>query len=176
MGYSWIKIFISEGNDFLNPFRNFATKNTFHVGQQCSLLCFTWCVYACVLSHVQLSVTPWTTAHQAPLSMGFSRPECWRGLPCLPAGILPTPGIELVSPVSPALQVDSLPQGVPKERETSMLFAITQGKIWFSLPWTRYIQEQSSILGATHKKNTLKLELDCQTYYLPYNGSPYEAR
>ena len=39
-----------------------------------------------------------------------------------------------------------------------MLFAVTQGKIWSSLPWTRYIPVQSSILGATHKKNTLKLE------------------
>ena len=32
-------------------------------------------------SHVQLSVTPWTMAHQAPLSMGFSRQEYWSGLP-----------------------------------------------------------------------------------------------
>ena len=32
-------------------------------------------------SHVQLFVTPWTVAHQAPLSMGFSRQEHWSGLP-----------------------------------------------------------------------------------------------
>ena len=33
------------------------------------------------LSHVQLSVTPWTAAYQAPLSMGFSRQEYWNGVP-----------------------------------------------------------------------------------------------
>ena len=50
--------------------------------------------------------TPWTVAFQAPLSMGFSRQEFWSGLPCLPPGDLPDPGIE---PRSPALQADSLP-------------------------------------------------------------------
>ena len=33
------------------------------------------------LSHVRLFVTPWTTVHQAPPSMGFSRQEYWNGLP-----------------------------------------------------------------------------------------------
>ena len=45
-------------------------------------------------------------AHQAPLSMGFSRQEYWNGLPNPPPGDLPNPGIK---PVSPALQVGSLP-------------------------------------------------------------------
>jgi len=40
--------------------------------------------------------------------MGFSRQEYWSGLPCPPPGNLPNPGIEPVSPLSPALQVDSL--------------------------------------------------------------------
>ena len=35
---------------------------------------------------------PWTVAHQAPLSMGFSRQEYWSGLPCPPPGIFPTQG------------------------------------------------------------------------------------
>ena len=39
-----------------------------------------------LLSHVQLFVTLWTIACQAPLSMGFSRQEYWRGLPCPPLG------------------------------------------------------------------------------------------
>ena len=47
--------------------------------------------------------TPWTAAHQARLSMGFSRQEYWSGLPCPPPGDLPNPGIEPTSPVSPAL-------------------------------------------------------------------------
>ena len=62
-----------------------------------------------VTSVVSNSVTLWIVAHQAPLSMGFSRHESWSELPCLPPGDLPDPGIEPESPVSPALQVDSFP-------------------------------------------------------------------
>ena len=54
-------------------------------------------MYACVLScflGVQLFATLWTVAHQAPLSMGFSRQEYWSGLPCPPPGDLPDPGIK----------------------------------------------------------------------------------
>ena len=54
-------------------------------------------------SRVQLSVTPRTVAHQAPLPMTFSRREYWRGLPRPPPGDLPAPGIEPVSLVSPGI-------------------------------------------------------------------------
>ena len=47
-------------------------------------------------------------AHQAPLSMGFSRQEYWSGSPCPPPGDLPHPEIEPASPASPTLQADSL--------------------------------------------------------------------
>ena len=60
-----------------------------------------WYVLSC-FSHVQLFVTLWTVACQAPLSMGFSRREHWSGLPCPPPGDLPGPGIEPKSPVFPA--------------------------------------------------------------------------
>ena len=66
-----------------------------------------------LLSRVQLFATPWTVAHQAPLSVGFSRQEYWSRLPCPSPGDLPNPGIE---PRSPTLQVDSLssePPGKP---------------------------------------------------------------
>ena len=53
-----------------------------------------------LLSRVQLFATQWTVAHQAPLSMGFSRQEYWSGLPFPPPGELPYPGTE---PMSPAL-------------------------------------------------------------------------
>ena len=56
-------------------------------------------------SRAQLCATPWTVARQAPLSMGLSRQEYWRGLPFPSPGDLPNPGIE---PGSPALQADSL--------------------------------------------------------------------
>ena len=66
----------------------------------------------CILSHfsyVRLVCNPWTVACQAPLSMGFSKQEYWRGLPCLPPGDLPIPGIKPASPASPTLQEDSSP-------------------------------------------------------------------
>ena len=50
-----------------------------------------------------LSTCFWTIAHQAPLSMGFSRQEHWRGLPCPPPGDLPDPGVQPASLTSPAL-------------------------------------------------------------------------
>ena len=49
-------------------------------------------------------MTPWTVAHQVPLSMEFSRQEYWSGLPFPSPGDLPDPGIE---PGSPTLQADS---------------------------------------------------------------------
>ena len=63
-----------------------------------------------LLSCVRLFATPWTEAHQAPLSMGFSRHKYWSGLPCPPPGNFPIPGIELRSPT---LQADSLPSEPP---------------------------------------------------------------
>ena len=50
--------------------------------------------------------TLWTGAHQTPLSMGFPRQEYWSGLPFPSPRDIPDSGME---PVSPALQVDSLP-------------------------------------------------------------------
>ena len=55
------------------------------------------------LSCVPFCVTLWTVAPQAPLSMGFSRQEYWSGLPCLPPGDLPDPGITPMSLMSLAL-------------------------------------------------------------------------
>ena len=58
---------------------------------------------AILQSGAWLFATPWTLAHQAPLSIGFSRQEYWSGLPFPSSGDLPHPGIELASPASPAL-------------------------------------------------------------------------
>ena len=59
------------------------------------------------------SATLYTVAHQAPLSMGFSRQEYWSGLPCPSLGDLPNPEIKPRSPASSALQVDSLHTETP---------------------------------------------------------------
>ena len=59
------------------------------------------CVHS--LSHVPLFATSQTVAHQAPLSMGFSRQDYWSGVPFPTPGALPHPGIEPRSLVFPAL-------------------------------------------------------------------------
>ena len=61
------------------------------------------CVCVCV-ELLQLCLTPWTVAHQAPLPMGFSRQEYWSRLPCPPPGDLPKPGTEPACFTSPALK------------------------------------------------------------------------
>ena len=68
------------------------------------------CVSCSIMSD---SVTPWTVAHQTPLSMGFPRQEYWSQLPFPSPGDLPDPRIE---PGSPALQAVSLPSEPPGNR------------------------------------------------------------
>ena len=79
------------------------------------------CVCQLLIS-VQVFVTPWTVAHQAPLSIESSRQEQWSGLPFPSPGHLPNPGIE---PGSPALQTDSLPSELPGKPKTEVQF------LWF---------------------------------------------
>ena len=76
-------------------------------GDYVTSLLKTLCVYE-PLSCGQFFATPWTVACQALLFMGFCRQEYWSGLPGPLLGDLPDPGIEPLSPVSPALQADSL--------------------------------------------------------------------
>ena len=96
------------------------TTELFHFHFHCGLsqdveyspLCYMLLLLSC-FSHVQLFVTQWTVAHQAPMSMGFSRQEYWSGLPFPSPGDRPDPGIE---PGSPILQADtstSEPPGKP---------------------------------------------------------------
>ena len=71
---------------------------------------------ACGLSHfscVQLFATLWTVAHQAPLSMEFSRQEHWNGLLCPPPGDLPDPGIKPACSTSAALASGFFPNSAP---------------------------------------------------------------
>ena len=74
----------------------------------CLIVMFTpagarWILCAQSLSHVRLFATPWPVAHQAPLSMEFSRHEYLSELPFPLPEDLPSPGVEPVSPVAPAL-------------------------------------------------------------------------
>ena len=82
---------------------DFSHKNTWTVvfffllqWQPCSSILLQQPKYVCAKS-LQLCLTlltPWTVAHQAPLSIGSSRQEYWSGLPCPPPGDLPDPGME----------------------------------------------------------------------------------
>ena len=93
MGHRVSSVISSLCSDYsLQTFTLWINSHTFYV-----------CAQSC------LTVTPWTVAHQAPLSMEFSKPEYWSELPLLSPRDLPDPEIELMSPVSPALQADSLP-------------------------------------------------------------------
>ena len=65
------------------------------------------------LSRVQVFVTLCTVAHQAPLSMGFSRQHYWSGLPFPSPGDLPNPGIKLGSPALHEDVLSSEPPGKP---------------------------------------------------------------
>ena len=82
------------------------------------------------LSHVQLFETLWTTAHEAPLSMEFSRREYWSGLPFPSPGDLPDPEIE---PRSPALQADFLPSEPPRKVKVKVK-SLSHVQL-FSIPW-----------------------------------------
>ena len=82
-------------------------NGTSHFGKQFGCSSTTESYHVCVLSHIQLFMTPLTIySLQAPLSMEFSRQEDWSRLPFPFPRDLPDPGVE---PQSPALQADSLP-------------------------------------------------------------------
>ena len=83
-----------------------------------------------LLSCVQLFSTLWTVAHQAPLSMGFSRQEYWSGLPFPSPGDLPNPGIE---PWSPVWQTDALlssHQGNLRIRSDQISCSVVSDSLW----------------------------------------------
>ena len=85
-------------------------KQLIELQSLCVCVCVCVCVCArvcCRFSRVWLFATQWALAHQAPLSMEFSRQEIWSGLPCPPPGDLPEPGIKPASPAVLAPQADS---------------------------------------------------------------------
>ena len=122
------------------------------------------------LCHVQLFVTPWTVAHQAPLSVGFSRQEYRKGLPFPSSGDLPDVGMEPIYPVSPASQVESLPlshQGSPYQNTMDStpkimpLIKVARLKIFFLLIYICPSDSQllRPSLFFTHAKFYLNLSL-----------------
>ena len=104
---------------------------------------FTVCVcartHACMFSHVWLFATPWTVAHWAPLSMGFSREEYWSGLPCPPPGDLPDPGIKSASSALAGKFFITVTPGKPLFYCAYLNFhdSCWTGQTWISWPWLR---------------------------------------
>ena len=90
------------------------------------------CVYPC--THVWLFATLWAVAHQAPLSMGFSRQEYWSGLPFPPPGDLPTQGSILHFLPLMRWQEGSLPLAPPGNKFSSV--ARSCPTIWDPMDWS----------------------------------------
>ena len=82
------------------------------------------------------------------LSMGFSMQEYWSWLLCLPLGVFPTQGSELASPVSPALQVDSLPTGPPGK--PSVLIALCYSLHFILMLSLCYVSSILTFCGQGH--------------------------
>ena len=89
-----------------------------------------------MLSRVRLFATLWTVAYQAPPSRGFSRQEYWSGLPCPPPGDLADPGIEPISPASPALQAGHLPTEPPRKPYLGLCALLLSRVQLFATLWT----------------------------------------
>ena len=108
-----------------------------------------------MLSHVQVFVTPWTVARQAPLSVGFSRQEYCSGLSCPPLGNLPNPGIEPTSLASPAL--------------AGRFF--TTVDTWETQLWCRYMVKSSNHTWS--HVYTHKIKSFCLQFSVPLSKSNY---
>ena len=158
-----------------------AVTDCAQIGNNTMLPSSSMCVIVRSLSHVWLFATLCTVACQAPLSMGFSRQEYQSGLPVPPPGDLLGPGMGPSSPVSPALQADSLPWS----HQGSMSSMSCYGK---NIHWTRksvpssvvdaHSAASSSHVGSlsqtggtgTHFRPTLRLALVWQPQWTPYSS------
>ena len=119
------------------------------------------------LSRVRLFATPWTVAHQAPPSMGFSKQEYWSGLPFPSPGDLPDPRIK---PRSPTFQADTLtsePPGKPNYLDANCRLG------WCCLPlypYPIYNHHFRNILTTRPRHS----RFDCLHYSLSHGSANYQ--
>ena len=105
-----------------------------------------------LLSPVRLFATPWTVAHQAPLSMGFPRQEYWNGLPFPSTEDLPNPWIKPGSPILQAYSSLFEPPGKPHVSFSSLQ---SLSRVWhFATPW---ITARQASLSITNTRSSLRL-------------------
>ena len=118
VGYDWAtNTFISLSPSLIGDYLQCKDEKS----EPQKVKCFVEVLNLNRFSCVWLCATLWTVAHQAPLSMGFSRQEYWSGLPCLPPGDLPDPGIQhLLSFLH--WHVGSLPLVPPDSKSTAHFY------------------------------------------------------
>ena len=90
-------------------------------------------------------MTPWTVAHQAPLSVEFSRQEYWSELPFPPPGDLPDPGITHASLASPGLASVFFTISASWEAPRFCLAAAAKSRLTLCDPWTAAYQAPRSM-------------------------------
>ena len=116
--------------------------------------------YACALSHVSLYVTTWMVAHQAPLSMGFSRQEYWSGLLFPTLGDLPNPGINLCLSCFLYWQADSSPLchlgSLGKQRRWKI--TLVTGCMW----WLEFVDVLFALILSLKLEAKLLSEIECR--------------
>ena len=124
-------------------------------------MCPTQPVSVKSLSHTRLLATPWTAAHQVPLSMRLSRQGYWSGSPFSSPGDLPNPGIE---PRSPVLQADSLLtelQGKPHTVLQSKAKCLLQGNEPRKEDWPKQGTKQRTRGGISYS-------IQCRGHWWPF--------
>ena len=117
-------------------------------------------------SCVRFFATPWTVAHQDPLSTGFSRQECWSGLPCPPPGCLPDSRIKSTSP---ALHTGFLPLSHRGSRCYSYLLSKSSASplvnvLWCASPIQSIVQASELVWSALMCAASLLGLLDLQAH------------
>ena len=122
-------------------------------------------------SHVQLFVTPWTVARQAPLSMELSRHEYWSELPFPSPEDLLDPGIEPSSPASPALQADSLLTEQPGKPIYFPLFRAFTSHYFAKISLAEVSNDFQTVKSKAHFPGVLKVSQQASFGH----GGPFSA-
>ena len=109
--------------------------------------------------------TPWTVAHQAPLSMEFSRQELWCGLPFPSRKDLPNLGIKPRSPVLEADSLPSQPSGKPYNiiQCNSMGYSATKKKYWYMSKIPKIMLSECIFLCGFYLHEMSRISLQTET-------------